>query len=63
MDKRERKALMTSLHRSSIAGTAIITFTLAFAVLHYAKMDIVYSAIISASLSASIILARTRSGS
>ena len=63
MDERGRKALMKSFQRSSVTGMAIITFALAFAVLHYAKVDIVYSAILSSLFSASIVLARTRSTS
>ncbi len=63
MDEKERKALMKSLYRSSVAGTAIITFILAFVAFHYAEIDVVHSAMISALLALAITLARTRSGS
>ncbi len=62
MDEKEREVLMTSLHRSSVTGTGIITFTLAFLVLHYTGMDILPSAMISALIAAAIALARIRSG-
>jgi len=61
MDEREKKALTTSLQRSSIAGTAIMSFALAFLVLHYAGLSISYSLLISTAFAAITTLARSRS--
>ncbi|MBE8538719.1 hypothetical protein [Geoglobus acetivorans] len=61
MDEREKKALTASLQRSSIAGTAIMSFALAFLVLYYAKVNLLYSLAISVAFSAITTLARSRS--
>ena len=62
MDEREKKELMSSLQRSSIAGTAIMSFALAFLVLYYAGVSMTYSFVISAAFAAITTLARSRSG-
>ncbi|AIY90685.1 hypothetical protein [Geoglobus acetivorans] len=61
MDEREKKALTSSLQRSSIAGTAIMSFALALLVLYYAKVSMFYSIVISAAFAAITTLARSRS--
>ena len=61
MNEREKRALMTSFHRSSIAGSAVISFALMFIVLYYSGLSVINTAFISAVFSVIIVLARSRS--
>ncbi len=61
MDEREKKELMSSLQRSSIAGTAVLSFFFTFLVLHYIGVRLIYSIPVAVAFSVITTLARSRS--
>ena len=61
MKQSDKEDLMKSLQRSSISGTAIISFALSFFVLRLAGLDFAVSVILSIVISSLITYAKSRS--
>ncbi|WP_456468584.1 hypothetical protein [Archaeoglobus sp.] len=58
MDESMRDDLFSSLKLMSIAGTAVMSFLVAMVVLHYSKVDLLLSILLSVLFSALITIAR-----